>query len=50
MPKTRSGNSGELHEIDAAVHRDSDLLALARRVEQVIGRVPGSTWVLSCSA
>ena len=30
-------------ELDAAVGRDRDLLALARRVEQVIGRVPGPT-------
>jgi mandelamide amidase len=28
-------------ELDAAFGRDRDLLALARRVEQVIGRVPG---------
>ncbi len=30
-------------ELDAAAGRDRDLLALAHRVEQVIGRVPGST-------
>ena len=30
-------------ELDAAVGRDQDLLALARRVEHVIGRVPGPT-------
>lgn len=30
-------------ELDAAAGRDRDLLALARRVEQVIGRVPGPT-------
>jgi mandelamide amidase len=30
-------------ELDAAPGRDRDLLALARRVEQVIGRVPGPT-------
>ena len=30
-------------ELDAAVGRDRDLLALARGVEQVIGRVPGPT-------
>jgi indoleacetamide hydrolase len=28
-------------ELDAAAGRDRDLLALARRVEQVIGRIPG---------
>ena len=34
---------GELRELglDAAADRDADLLALARRVEQVIGRIPG---------
>ncbi|MGH8067526.1 MAG: hypothetical protein ACRERE_20285 [Candidatus Entotheonellia bacterium] len=30
-------------ELDAAAGRDRDLLALARRVERVIGRVPGPT-------
>lgn len=30
-------------ELDAATGRDRDLLALARRVERVIGRVPGPT-------
>lgn len=30
-------------ELDVAAGRDRDLLALARRVEQVIGRVPGPT-------
>ena len=30
-------------ELDAPVGRDRDLLALARRVEEVIGRVPGPT-------
>jgi hypothetical protein len=30
-------------ELDAAAGRDRDLLALARRVEHVIGRVPGPT-------
>jgi len=30
-------------ELDAAAGRDRDLLAVARRVEQVIGRVPGPT-------
>ncbi len=33
-------------ELDAAAGRDRDLLALARRVEQVIGRVPGPTGFL----
>lgn len=28
-------------ELDAASGRDRDLLAMARRVERVIGRVPG---------
>ena len=36
-------------ELDAAVGRDRDLLALARGVEQVSGAC-SDQWVLSCSA